>query len=223
MSYRELYTEHLRVNFLKYTREAFRFLPEMKKPKILDIGCGSGILSIELARLTDGNIYAIDVDQSLLDRFRGVINKENLANRITLKRMDLIKNNFPDNYFDLIWEEGVVHIIGFKKSFTACHRILKQGGYLVLGQAIKLMEKNQAIVSDCGYELIKQINWPKGCWWYEFYEPLEIIIKEIYEGKRSNKFENISIIEEEIKWAKSNPNETDCAHYILQKKSTRGK
>ena len=218
MSYRESYTEHLRVNFLKYTREAFRLLPELKKPKILDIGCGSGILSIELARLTDGIIYAIDIDQSLIDRFRGVINKENLTHRIILKRMDLIKNDFPDNYFDLIWEEGVVQIIGFKKSFMACHRILKQGGYLVLGQAIKLMEKNQAMVTECGYELSKQINWLKGCWWNEFYEPLEILIKKIHEGKSSNVFENINLIEEEIKWVKSNLNETDCAHYILQKK-----
>ena len=218
MSYRVLYTEHLRVNFLKYTREAFRFLPEMKKPKILDIGCGSGILSIELARLTDGIIYAIDIDQSLIDRFRGVINKENLTHRIILKRMDLIKNDFPDNYFDLIWEEGVVQIIGFKKSFTACHRILKQGGYLVLGQAIKLMEKNLTMMTECGYELIKQINWSKGCWWNEFYEPLEILIKEIHEGKRSNVFESISTVEEEIKWVKSNLDETDCAHYILRKR-----
>lgn len=218
MSYRESFTEHLRVNFLKYTRETFRFLPEMKKPMILDIGCGSGILSIELARLTNGNIYAIDVDQSLLDKFRGVINKENLADRILLKRMDLMKNDFPDNYFDLIWEEGVVQIIGFKKSFIACHRILKQGGYLVLGQAIKLMEKNQAMMTECGFELIKQINWPKGCWWNEYYEPLEILIEEIHEGKRSNVFENISTVEEEIKWVKSNLDETDCAHYILQKK-----
>ena len=50
--------------------------------------------------------------------------------------------NFPDKYFDLIWEAGVVQIIGFKESFEACHRILKDGGYLVLGQAIKAIDNN---------------------------------------------------------------------------------
>ena len=43
-------------------------LPIIDKPRILDIGCGYGVPTLELARLSDGEITAIDTDQFLLDR-----------------------------------------------------------------------------------------------------------------------------------------------------------
>lgn len=219
MSYKELYTQPLRKNFLKYTREVLKFLPEMKKPRVLDLGCGSGLLTIELANLTDWDINSIDIDQDLLDQLNQKIEEKNLTHRIKTKRMDFLKNDFPDNLFDLIWEEGVVHIIGFKKSFKACHRILKDGGYLVLGQGIKGMDKNQDLIAKCGFELIKQLNWPEDCWWTEYYKPLEIKIKEIRDKKEnSNIFNDISAIEAEIRMVKSNPKDFNCANYILKKK-----
>jgi len=218
MSYKESYTEELRGNFLKYMREAFQLLPKMEKPNILDLGCGSGPITLELANLTDGDITAIDIDQTLLDRLNERIKIRTLINRITTKRMDFLKNEFPDKYFDLIWEAGVVQIIGFKESFKACYRILKDGGYLVLGQAIKTFDKNIDKLSKSGFELIKQLNWPKGCWWTDYYEPLERKIKDIQEGKEDpHLFENIKAIESEISWVKANPDESDCAYYILQK------
>ncbi len=218
MSYKEPYTEQLRKKFLKYIKETFKLLPEMENPKVLELGCGSGLVSIELANLSNGDIIAIDIDQTLLDLLNKKIQKRNLTNRITTKRMDLLKNDFPNRFFDLIWEEGVVQIIGFKKSFEACHRILKDGGFFVIGQAIKTMEKNHDLISKSGFELIKQKNWPEGCWWREYYEPLESKIKEIREEKEdSSLFKNIEVIEAEIQWVKANPKESDCAHYILQK------
>jgi ubiquinone/menaquinone biosynthesis C-methylase UbiE len=212
MSYKEPYTENLRKNFLKHIREAFKLLPEMEKPKVLDLGCGSGLISIELASLTDGEIIGIDIDEVLLERFNKKLKLKRLANRISIKNMDLLKNDFPDNFFDLIWEEGVVHIIGIKKSIRACHRILKNGGYLVLGQVISVMNKNQDLIVKSGFELIHQLKWPEGCWWIEFYEPLEKEIKE-----NPELFKDIEIIKEEIKWVKANPDASDCAHYILKK------
>jgi ubiquinone/menaquinone biosynthesis C-methylase UbiE len=219
MSYKESYTEKLKESFIKYSKDVFALLPKMEKPRILDLGCGSGLYTIELANLTNGDIIAIDIDQALLDRLNKRIHVRSLTNRIKTKRMDFLKNHFPDKHFDLIWEAGVVQIIGFKESFEECHRILKVGGYLVLGQAIKTMEKNHELISNCGFDLIKQLNWPEGCWWTDYYEPLERKIKDIREGKEdSNLFENIKAIEAEIEWVKANPNESDCAHYILQKK-----
>ncbi len=222
MSYKELYTERLREKFLKYMKEAFELLPEMEKPKILDLGCGSGLLTIEFAKLSNGDIIAIDIDQVLLDRLNKKIKARNLTSRILTKRMDLLKNDFPENYFDIVWEAGVVQIIGFKKSFEACHRILKVGGYLVLGQAIKTMDKNRDLITKYGFNLIKQLNWPEGCWWTEYYEPLDNKIKEIRKEKKDpHLFKNIEAIEAEIRWVKANPNESDCAYYILQKIKTK--
>ena len=50
----KLNLEQLRKGFLKYTRMAFQMLPKMNSPRILDIGCGTGVPTLELARLSDG-------------------------------------------------------------------------------------------------------------------------------------------------------------------------
>jgi len=44
----------LREGLIKYTRKAFHMLPKLDKPCILDVGCGSGIPTMELARLSNG-------------------------------------------------------------------------------------------------------------------------------------------------------------------------
>lgn len=42
-------------------------LPSIKNPVIADIGCGTGVPTIELARLSDGMIYAVDTDECSLE------------------------------------------------------------------------------------------------------------------------------------------------------------
>jgi len=53
------------------TRKAFSFLSGLPaRPEILDIGCGAGMQTIELARLCPGcRITAVDIHQPFLARF----------------------------------------------------------------------------------------------------------------------------------------------------------
>ena len=60
--------DSLRKHLLKYTRKAFRMLPQLNKPRILDMGYGSGVPTLELARLSKGEITGIDIDQRSLYR-----------------------------------------------------------------------------------------------------------------------------------------------------------
>ena len=53
---------------IESTRKAFELLPDLPdKPKILDIGCGKGIQTIELAKISDGRIVAVDNHRPFLD------------------------------------------------------------------------------------------------------------------------------------------------------------
>lgn len=52
---------------LTFTRKAFQMLPKLDKPKILDVGCGQGGPTLELARISGGQVTGLDIDQSSLD------------------------------------------------------------------------------------------------------------------------------------------------------------
>ncbi len=222
MSYRESITRDLRASFLKYTRVAFSFLPKVSKPSILELGCGSGTVTAELARLSDGHIHAIDIDDALVDQAADRIEKEHLADRVTVERMDLLQNAFPDGYFDIIWEEGTMQVIGFKQSFEACRRILSDHGHLVLGQAINNMSHQLDVMRQCGFRLMQQLSWPEGCWWTEYYAPLQQRINQIKETRGDpHQVGDIGAIEAEIRVVAANPSDSDCAHYILVKDAIR--
>ncbi len=45
----------------KSTRKAYRMLKDLpKNPRILDVGCGPGMQTVELAKLSGGQIVALD-------------------------------------------------------------------------------------------------------------------------------------------------------------------
>jgi ubiquinone/menaquinone biosynthesis C-methylase UbiE len=50
----------------EYTKKAYEMLPKMDQPKILDIGCGPGGPTIELARMSGGDVFGMDTHQSYL-------------------------------------------------------------------------------------------------------------------------------------------------------------
>ena len=65
---KELNADGLRAVFLRYTRKAFENIPNIDKPRILDIGCGTGMVTLELAKLSSGEITGIDINQDALNK-----------------------------------------------------------------------------------------------------------------------------------------------------------
>jgi ubiquinone/menaquinone biosynthesis C-methylase UbiE len=128
----ELDLDHFRARLSKYTRRAFRILPELKKPRILDIGCGSGVPTIELAKLSDGETIGIDIDQPLLDKLNRKIEKEGFSNRVKTRKCSLFEIDFPDESFDIIWAEGTISIIGFEKGLGEWRPLLRANRFLVV-------------------------------------------------------------------------------------------
>jgi len=209
----------LRERFIKYTRKAFQMLPKLKKPYILDAGCGSGSPTIELAKLSDGEIIGIDIDQSKLDRLNRKIEEEGFLGRVKTVKCSLLEMDFPDESFDIIWAEGSIRIIGFEQSLKKCKQLLKPKGYLVIHGAINIISNELEKLNSWGYKLVDYFSLPEDAWWTEFYEPLEIRIKELYVEYKKN-YEVLKMVKKyqtEIAMVKRNPKDYCSAFYIIQK------
>ncbi len=121
----------LREGLCKYTRKAFQILPKLDKPLILDIGCGSGGPTLELARLSQGEIIGLDIDQSSLDRLAQKIEHAGLSDRIKATNRSMLNMDFANGSFDIIWAEGSTFIIGFERALKEWRRFLKPKRFLV--------------------------------------------------------------------------------------------
>ena len=183
----ELNLESLRKKFLKYTQTIFERLPKLEKPRILDVGCGSGVPTIRLAELSDAEVIGIDIDQKALDELNRKIKEEGLSNQIQTRNCSLLELNLPNDSFDIIWAEGVLDIIGYNKSFQACHRLLTANGFLILHDQVSRMERELKNLDNYGFKLIDSFPLPEDAWWVEYYNPLEIRIKKL-----RKKYENDS-------------------------------
>ena len=131
--------DQIRKHFLRYTRQAFQILPRIKEPHILDVGCGSGNPTIELAKISDGIITGIDINQNMLDKLNDKIQKEGFSNHVFTKKCSLFDIDFPNETFDIIWAEGSIHIVGFEKALKELRHLLRQNGFFVVHDDIKII------------------------------------------------------------------------------------
>ncbi len=170
--------DQIRENLNKYTRKAFQMLPKLNNPQILDIGCGTGVPTMELATLSDGMITAIDIDTLALDQFLHKINDSGLTNRIRIVNASISNIDLKDESFDIIWAEGSVFILGFRNSLVNWRRLLKPDGFLVIHDENKEKTEKIGQVPACGYKLIDQFELSDESWWNDYYIPLEQVIEE---------------------------------------------
>ncbi len=98
--------------------------------RVLDFGYGSGLLFPSLNEIAE-ELHGIDI---LSDTEKLAPILEKLEIKADLRKNDILKENYPDDYFDLITAFSVFeHITEFEPILEEMYRILKPGGQLLIG------------------------------------------------------------------------------------------
>ena len=80
-----------------YTQKAYEMLPKLNNPNILDIGCGPGIPTIHLAKISKGTVIGIDIHQPYLEDLKKKIIKE--YGRFINREFKRIFGQYENHYF----------------------------------------------------------------------------------------------------------------------------
>jgi SAM-dependent methyltransferase len=189
------------------TKKAFSLLPPLPKDaKILDIGCGSGTQTRDLAALASGIITAVDNHQPFLDSITKRVGKQGMQDRIKTVCASMDALPFEKGQFDLIWSEGAIFIIGFEHGLKTWKPFLKKGGFMVVSDAdwfepnppqelIQWWEKEGYVpasedemkerVKRAGLRLLATYRLPEAGWWDNYYVPMLARIAELRKTRGS--------------------------------------
>jgi ubiquinone/menaquinone biosynthesis C-methylase UbiE len=191
----------------KSTRRAFNTIPKLpEQPLILDIGCGPGVQTIELAKRSNGKIIALDNHQAFLDKLMQKAKDEELLDHIVPKNISMLDMDFEKNTFDIIWSEGALYFMGFQNGLRKCHQLLKSNGFLAVTEIVYLVDNPPApliqyfekeypdikavkdkmeLIQNEGFHLISNFTLPESSWLDSFYLPMEeelARLKKKYQG-----------------------------------------
>jgi ubiquinone/menaquinone biosynthesis C-methylase UbiE len=103
--------------------------------QVLDIGCGTGLLSLKFLNKTDCTITAIDSSAAMLEIFQEKIEKCNLTEKIHYLQQSAEDMDFEPGRFDIIAATVALHHVKDKKPvIKKIHDYLKDGGRFVIGE-----------------------------------------------------------------------------------------
>jgi ubiquinone/menaquinone biosynthesis C-methylase UbiE len=103
--------------------------------RVLDLGCGTGLLSLKLLEKAGCFITGIDNSEEMISIFKEKIKKFKLEDRINCLLMDFDSLNFKNNFFDLIVSSVALHHLKDKlTTLKKLHRFLKPKGTLLIAE-----------------------------------------------------------------------------------------
>ena len=181
------------------TRKAFEMMENLPpRPRILDIGCGPGMQTVELLRLSGGTVVALDLLPQMIERVRKAAKYAGVDDRLKTMQIDMNDMEFEPATFDVIWSEGAIYYIGFEKGLAKVKDFVKPGGYVAVSEAVWLesnppreavefwheypeidsIERKLDVLSGLGYESVNHFVLPASSWTELYYDPLAKRVSE---------------------------------------------
>ena len=130
---------NLTFKFNGYGRSLHQYLrthpiPLARNAKILDAGCGTGLLTIALLKALDSpvRITAVDLSGSSIETAKKAVEeKAGRADKVWFTQANVLALPFADKSFDFVVTSGVLEYVPLREGFGELSRVLKRGGYIL--------------------------------------------------------------------------------------------
>ncbi|HVM62097.1 MAG TPA: class I SAM-dependent methyltransferase [Verrucomicrobiae bacterium] len=115
---------------------------DVRGQRVLDIGCGQGDTSVFFA-LRGADVSALDVSEKMVELTRQLAVAHGVGDRVHGRAGRVEDMDFPNDYFDLVFADGVLHHLDMTVAVPNIVRVMKPGG-----RGIFLEPQKGSIFSD---------------------------------------------------------------------------
>jgi len=206
--------DRCRMRLVKYLEQVLNDLPDLNNPKILDIGCGSGVPTLWLAERYNGTITAIDTDNQLLAFLEQKIQRKEPSSRIETINVSFFDLITEPEWFDLILAEGFLNVVGFEMGFRKVIAKIKANGYFIIHDEYKDHDKKIELIHENNCKIVSSLLLDETIWWNDFYGQLDMEINKPENAHLRSLFINEI---NEIDQYKKNPSLFKSIYYVVLK------
>ncbi|NEZ66820.1 class I SAM-dependent methyltransferase [Leptolyngbyaceae cyanobacterium CCMR0082] len=181
------------------TRRAFEMMSDLpESAKILDVGCGPGMQTVELLRITSGTVVALDLLPEMIAQVKARAENAGVSDRLETLEQSMTEMAFPESSFDVVWFEGSIYFLGFETGLKKVKNFLKPGGYVAVSEVVWLKSTPPTeavefwkeypeidtvaakldVIKRIGYESVGHFVLPATAWTEHYYNPMEERIAE---------------------------------------------
>ena len=124
------------VNFLKeqahhtkeYRYNLYEKVDVKTKRNILDAGCGTGVITYDIASLTTGDVTGIDIDSEKLEHAKLLLS----GTSVNLIQANVLQLPFKDETFDLVlFSVLLMHVKNQQRAVNEMTRVTKKNGIVL--------------------------------------------------------------------------------------------
>lgn len=181
------------------TKRAYELMSEVPEaPSILDIGCGPGVQTVDLLKISGGSVLALDFLPLMVARTKANADIANVSDRLEVLEQDMNQMAFSPASFDVIWSEGAIYNMGFENGLTKIKSFLRPSGYAAVSEVVWLkpnppaslvefwqqypeidhVENKLAVINRLGYQHIGHFILPERTWTEDYYAPMADLVAE---------------------------------------------
>lgn len=150
-----------------YRQRLYNRVGLVRADRVLDVGCGTGAVTLDIAESTRGHVVGIDIDDAKLEEARRLLE---VAPNLEFQTADVQDLPFPDGSFDLVTLNIVLVYVPDKQlAVKEMARVLRPGGHV-----LATMEPDYA-----GW-----IQYPPGDFVDLFFEQLKLMGADLETGRK---------------------------------------
>jgi serine/threonine-protein kinase HipA len=170
------------------------------KPRIADLGCGSGASALLLAQHYQSTVMAVDSSSVFIDELKARAKQLGIEHLIIPIHGDMAKLDWSMGSVDLLWSEGAAYNLGFEQALKIWRPLLAGGGIAVISEmswftdnvpepaiaywqnAYPMMGtevENIDRANRSGFSVVSTHRLPSQAWWVNYYKPLRERMQQI--------------------------------------------